>query len=244
LIVSLPHTALSQSRPNQVDEEVIPGPVTAEHFAALFDRSPFTRTLFLSESLILSGTAWVDGGPIVTLIDTEEALSLAVSGQTSSRGWRLIELSDDADLETCVATISAEGEVVRVRYDEERIKSATQRMRFASQARAQQAAAKLRNSGDSSGKNHGVPAERVALLQRIDHNELPEGYNPGKGRNREESHQLHQNYVDRRLSGMSERQRGLVGHLWNQKVAVDPGMANRGASFVRIMEHIAENESR
>ena len=82
------------------------------------------------------------------------------------------------------------------------------------------------------------------MLERIDHNELPEGYNPGAGRNREQAHRLHQSYVDRRLAGMSERQRGRVGQLWKEKVAVDPMMKNRGASFVRIMEHVAENEPR
>ena len=42
---------------------------------------------------------------------------------------------------------------------------------------------------------------------------------------------------------MSGRQRGLVGQMWNQKQAVDPGMSNRRSSFVKIMEHVAGNEA-
>ena len=82
------------------------------------------------------------------------------------------------------------------------------------------------------------------MLKKVDQRELPKGYNPGAGRNREEAHHLHQSYVDRRLAGMSERQRGLVGQMWQQQQTVQPNMSNRGASFVRVMEHVAENEKR
>jgi hypothetical protein len=88
------------------------------------------------------------------------------------------------------------------------------------------------------------PQERVSALRKIDQNELPKGYNPGS---RSESGRIPspaQTYVDNRLAGMSDRQRGLAGQPWNQKQAVDPGMSNRGAPFVKIMEHVAENEQR
>jgi hypothetical protein len=69
------------------------------------------------------------------------------------------------------------------------------------------------------------------LLTRIDRRELPPGYDPVK----------HQAYVDRRLAGLSERQRARIGQLWQEKERIDPDMPNRGASFVRIMEYVAEN---
>jgi hypothetical protein len=46
------------------------------------------------------------------------------------------------------------------------------------------------------------------------------------------------------MAGMSARQRGLVGQMWQQQQTVNPNMSNRGASFVRILEHVAENERR
>ena len=73
------------------------------------------------------------------------------------------------------------------------------------------------------------------LLARIDATELPEAYNPGRGEN------AHQDYVDRRLEGLSGQQRARIGQLWFEKERLDPNMANRGASFVRIMEYVATN---
>ncbi|MCH8047804.1 MAG: sulfatase-like hydrolase/transferase [Planctomycetes bacterium] len=71
------------------------------------------------------------------------------------------------------------------------------------------------------------------LLARIDHNELPKAYRSGK---------QHQVYVDRRLAGLSPRQRARIGRLWAEKRKADPDMPNAGHSFVKIMEHVAENE--
>lgn len=226
------------------ENAALPQAVTDEHFHAFLDRSPFTRSLNLSDTLVLTGMAQMDGKPVATILDTEVGLSVAVSDSPNDRGWKMIELARADDLEFAVASISVEsGEVFRVRYDKERIKNTNQRLGFAAHARAQRAAAEARaHSGGGGG--HGVPQERVNALRQIDRNELPKGYNPGAGRNKEESHQLHQNYVDNRMAGMSERQRGMVGQMWKQKEAVEPGMPNRGAAFVKIMEHVAENESR
>lgn len=237
----LQHTALSDPT-----TPALPEAVDAQHFAALRDHSPFSRTLFLSESIVLSGRAWIDDRPVVTLIDTEEPRAFSVSETPSETGWKLIELTDSEDIETCIATIAVEGgEVIRIRYNEERIKSASQRLHFAAKKRSQIVHSKTASAGNRSGSNgHGVPPDRVNQLKRISQTDLPEGYNPGAGRNREESHNLHQGYVNRRMGGMSDRQRGLVSQMWKQQQAVNPSMPNRGAAFVKIMEHVANNEPR
>ena len=69
------------------------------------------------------------------------------------------------------------------------------------------------------------------LLARIDKNDLPEGYHPAG----------HQAYVDRRMAQLNDRQRAMIGRLWKEKQQVDPAMANRGASFVKILDYLAEN---
>ena len=74
-------------------------------------------------------------------------------------------------------------------------------------------------------------AALVNLLARIDTRSLPPGYNPQK----------HQDYVDRRMAGLSDAQRTQVGQLWREKQRIDPDMRNRGQSFVRIMEYVAGN---
>jgi hypothetical protein len=68
------------------------------------------------------------------------------------------------------------------------------------------------------------------LLLEIDENELPEGYH----------FSAHQQYVDRRMAGLSERQRARIGQLWKEKERIEPDMPNRGASFVKILEYVAE----
>ena len=219
----------------------LPAPVTGDHFRALIENSPFTRSLDLSESLVLTGIAVVGGRPVATLLDTEAGRSLSVSEIPNARGWKMVEVEREEDLESTVATIAIEsGQVFRVRYDKERVESTSQRMRYQARARAQRLAAKTKSPGN--GGHHGVSAERVALLNRIEQTELPKGYNPGAGRNREEAHRIHQNYVDRRIEGMTGEQKGQLGRLWSEKQRVNPGMPNRGASFVRILEHVANGQ--
>ncbi|MEM7696896.1 MAG: hypothetical protein AAF236_00660 [Verrucomicrobiota bacterium] len=228
----------------------MPDSPSAWSFEALMGTSPFSRPLTLSDTVILSGVATVDGRQVVTLIDTELGRSIAISDQPNREGWKMVSLDKTDDIETTVASIAVgTGEIIRVFYNEERLKLTTQRMRYEARARSQRAAASIaarrsNHGGANGGANHGVAPQRVALLKRIATTELPETYEPGKGRNREESHQLHQGYVDRRLSGLSSRQRGMVGQLWQQQQTVSPQMPNRGASFVRILEHVAENEPR
>ena len=74
-------------------------------------------------------------------------------------------------------------------------------------------------------------SEHTELLATIDENELPKGYIPAK----------HQEYVDRRLAQMTDRQKALLARLWAQKRRIDPQMPNRGASFVKIMAYAIDN---
>lgn len=224
-----------------------PEPLTEEDFRALIENSPFTRTVRLTDSLVLTGIARLGGAPVVTLLDAEDGSSITISESPNERGWKLIEIRPSAELEGVMVSMAFEtGEVIRIRHDMDRIKSTTQRLGYERRAQAQRAAAmrRIRESAARGGDGHGVPREKVRLLETIERNELPGAYNPGVGGSKEAAHRMHQNYVDRRLEGMSARQRGRVGQLWKEKQAVDPLMQNRGASFVRIMEHVAENEPR
>jgi hypothetical protein len=70
------------------------------------------------------------------------------------------------------------------------------------------------------------------LLARIDRNDLPEGYQPAE----------HQEYVDRRMAQMKDEQRARIGQLWKLKEKLDPGMPNRGFSFVKILTYVADGK--
>ena len=76
-----------------------------------------------------------------------------------------------------------------------------------------------------------LDSPNAGLLSRIDRNDLPQGYTPAK----------HQEYVDRRMAGLSEAQRAKVGQLWKEKQQIHPDMPNRGMSFVKILEYVAAN---
>ncbi len=74
------------------------------------------------------------------------------------------------------------------------------------------------------------PSKPNDLLTRIDKNPLPEGYQGSS----------HQQYVDRVMGGLKPEQRARVGQLWKEKRRLDPDMPNPGASFVKILTHVAE----
>ena len=70
------------------------------------------------------------------------------------------------------------------------------------------------------------------LFARIEKHDLPKAYNPA----------THQEYVDRRMAGVSQAQRTRIGQLWKEKRRIDPDMPNHGQSFVRIMEYVLVHE--
>jgi len=86
----------------------------------------------------------------------------------------------------------------------------------------------------AEASDHKPASPNAALLARIDKHELPEAYDP----------QNHQDYVDRRVKGMTNTQKSRLGQLWKEKQRLDPDMPNRGQSFVRIMEYVAQGETR
>lgn len=101
----------------------LPMAITTQHFHELLENSPFTRSLNLSDSLILTGVARFNGKPIATLMDRETKQTYVISDVPNPQGWKMVDISSGADLETVMAKISvAGGEVVTVRFDENRLK--------------------------------------------------------------------------------------------------------------------------
>ena len=76
----------------------------------------------------------------------------------------------------------------------------------------------------------GAPdTDTAKLLARIDRNPIPKGYQGSR----------HQPYVDKVMAGLKPEQRARVGQLWKEKRRLNPDMPNPGASFVRILTHVA-----
>ena len=85
----------------------------------LLENPPFTRSVNLSDSLILTGIAYVDGKPIATLLDKETKKNYVVSDQPNSHGWTLQEASKTSNVKKTQAKVVIGGEVVSIRYDED-----------------------------------------------------------------------------------------------------------------------------
>ena len=104
-------------------QAVLPIPVVANHFSELMKNSPFTRSLDLSESLILTGVANVEGKPVATLMNKDTKETYVISEYPNAQGWKMVGISDDIDLVKVTAKIALSGgEVVTVRFDESQLK--------------------------------------------------------------------------------------------------------------------------
>ena len=100
---------------NPVD--ALPRAVVSSHFDALMRNSPFTRSLNLSDSLILRGVAMIDGRQVATVLNRETKEIYTVSDDLNAQGWKMVEYRGDPDIEKTSARIAvAGGEVVTVRY--------------------------------------------------------------------------------------------------------------------------------
>jgi len=101
----------------------IPQPVAEKDFSELMKNSPFTRSLDLSDSLILTGVAKMEGKPVATLLNKESKETYVISEKPNAQGWKMVGISEGADLESVTAKIALSGgEVVTVRFDESQLK--------------------------------------------------------------------------------------------------------------------------
>ena len=96
------------------------------------------------------------------------------------------------------------------------------------------AATKPRGNGPQRSATGAPEPDTAKLLARIDKNDLPVGYNGSR----------HQPYVDRIMAGLKPEQRVRVGQLWKEKRRLDSDIPNPGASFVKILTHIAEENQK
>lgn len=96
-----------------------PTVLSADKFKEVLEKSPFTRTLNLSDTLSLTGVAHIDGKPVLTLLNRSTNESHLVSEEPNAKGWRLLEIDPSSELGKVEAKVSAgDGEVVSVRFGE------------------------------------------------------------------------------------------------------------------------------
>lgn len=119
-VITTTHGAETMPAPSAspVDDGAIPRPLKDEDFDALVMNPPFTRTLGVSDSLILTGIAQFEKDVVATLLDTKTMESQVVSRTANFQGWQLVGVEGNPDqIQTWRARIQIPGgEVVSIRY--------------------------------------------------------------------------------------------------------------------------------
>lgn len=101
----------------------LPRSIGGSDFRELMENSPFTRALNLSDSLILTGVARLEGKTVATLMNMDTKETYVISDVPNPQGWKMVEITEGGALDTVTAKISvAGGEVLTVRFDENRLK--------------------------------------------------------------------------------------------------------------------------
>jgi hypothetical protein len=107
------------SAQDAAEDPDLPKPFDATQLDPLIANPPFTRSVNPSDSLVLSGLAFIDGKPVATLFDSATKTSFIVSDQPNAKGWTLSEALATQDIRTAQAKISIGGEIVSIRYNKD-----------------------------------------------------------------------------------------------------------------------------
>lgn len=201
----------------------LPQTVKSGSFDAIISSSPFTRTLGVSDSLILTGIAHIEHDVFATLFDTHTMESHVVSKQANTLGWQLVGVGGDtANPKTLSARIQiAGGQVITVRYQTPpaRILRGISRSGSGSSGggnsapltpaqveEAQKAAVNYKEGFTSDGYPKAPPAEiveklsRLSVSQREDINRQMIGLR-NQGLGMEERRKIYEDAVERATRG-------------------------------------------
>jgi hypothetical protein len=94
----------------------LPQPFDPNTLAAVVENSPFTRIVSISDSLVLTGMAYVDGKPVVTIFDKNAKQSIVVSDEPNLKGWKLVGAKPSEKIDFAQAQISIGGETFSIRH--------------------------------------------------------------------------------------------------------------------------------
>ncbi len=97
----------------------LPQPFNNKSLDPLIVNGPFNRAVNLSDSLVLTGMAAVDGKPMVTLMDKAQKRTYVVTDEPNENGWKLAEPPPKVALKKAQVKINMGSEVVTIRHDSE-----------------------------------------------------------------------------------------------------------------------------
>ncbi len=111
-----PIPAASPAVPAAPVDADLPQPFDTNSLSAIIQNSPFTRIVSISDSLVLTGMAYVNGKPVVTIFDKNEKQSLVVTEEPNLKGWKLIEALPTTNIDRAQAKIAIGGETFSIRH--------------------------------------------------------------------------------------------------------------------------------
>ncbi len=119
IIFALTVAASAADKKKIVSDPDLPQPFDSAVAQPLLDSSPFTRELNLSDSLTLTGIAYIQGKPVATIFDKAKKTSYVVSEEPNAQGWKLAEANAAVAINRSIAKILVGNELVTVRYGTE-----------------------------------------------------------------------------------------------------------------------------
>ncbi|MBL9115654.1 MAG: hypothetical protein JNJ83_11660 [Verrucomicrobiaceae bacterium] len=97
------------------DDSDLPQPFDPTTLTNLMSASPFNRAINPSDTLVLTGLAYVGGKPIAHLLDTETKKTHVLSEKPASNGWMLVSAVPARDFNQAQVKIQIGGETVTIR---------------------------------------------------------------------------------------------------------------------------------
>lgn len=114
--VIMPLAVLAAESAKPAVDPDLPQPFDPSALAAVSTSSPFTRMVNMSDNLVLTGIAYIDGKPVATIFNKETKQSYIVSAEPNFQGWVLNEALPAPDITRSRAVVTIGGEKVKLNY--------------------------------------------------------------------------------------------------------------------------------
>jgi len=111
--------AEATTKPATPSDPDLPQPFDPSLITKAMKTSPFNRSVNMSDSLVLTGVAYVEGKPMATLLDKDSKKTYVVSDEPNANGWTLTEAPRTSDIKRMQVKVNVAGEIVTIRHDNE-----------------------------------------------------------------------------------------------------------------------------